>query len=55
MQDLVSKVSGGEQQHSCLPETSLQLQHYEMVHYHEEGTILTGLEFGRSNLLNSLQ
>jgi len=38
VQDLASKVGGGEQQHSCLPETSLQLQRYEMVHYREEGT-----------------
>jgi len=38
VQDLASKVDGGEQQRSCLPETSLQMQHYEMAHYHEEGT-----------------
>ena len=37
VQDLVSKV-GGEQQRSCSPETTLQLQRYEMVHYREEGT-----------------
>ena len=38
MQDLASKVDGGEQQRSCSPETSLQLQRYEMARYHEEGT-----------------
>jgi len=38
VQDLVSKVGGGEQQCSCLPETSIQLQRYEMAHYREEGT-----------------
>ena len=38
MQDLVSKVGGGEQQRSCSPETSLQLQRYEMESYREEGT-----------------
>jgi len=37
VQDLASKV-GGEQQHLCSPETSLQLQHYEMARYREEGT-----------------
>jgi hypothetical protein len=30
VQDLESKVDGGEQQRSCSPETSLQLQRYEM-------------------------
>jgi hypothetical protein len=30
VQDLASKVGGGEQQRSCSPETSLQLQRYEM-------------------------
>jgi len=38
VQDLASKVGGGEQQRSCSPETSLQLQHYEMARYCEEGT-----------------
>jgi len=38
VQDLASKVGGGEQQRSCSPETSLQLHCYEMVHYHEKGT-----------------
>jgi len=38
VQDLASKV-GGEQQRSCSPETSLQLQRYEMGRYCEEGTI----------------
>ena len=50
MQDLTSKVGGGEQQLSCSPETSSQLQRYEMARYREEG-----LEFGRSNSSNSLQ
>jgi hypothetical protein len=30
VQDLASKVGGGEQQRSCSPETSLLLLHYEM-------------------------
>jgi hypothetical protein len=30
VQDLASKVSGGEQQPSCSPETALQFQRYEM-------------------------
>jgi hypothetical protein len=30
MQDLASRVGGGEQQPSCSPKTSLQLQRYEM-------------------------
>jgi hypothetical protein len=38
VQDLASKVGGGEQQRSCSPETSLQLQFYEMTRYREEGT-----------------
>ena len=38
VQDLASKVGGGEQQRSCSPETSLQLQRYEMARYREEGT-----------------
>ena len=38
VQDLASKVGGGEQQRSCSPETSSQLQRYEMAHYREEGT-----------------
>jgi len=37
VQDLASKVGSGEQQGSCSPETSLQLQCYEMAHYREEG------------------
>ena len=38
VQDLASKLGGGEQQRSCSPETSLQLQCYEMSRYREEGT-----------------
>jgi len=38
VQDLASKVGGGEQQRSCSPKTSLQLQRYEMARYREEGT-----------------
>jgi len=38
VQDLASKVGGGEQQRSCSPETSLQLQRYKMEHYREKGT-----------------
>jgi len=38
VQDLASKVDSGEQQRSCSPETSLQLQRYEMARYREEGT-----------------
>ena len=38
VQDLACKVGGGEQQRSSSPETSLQLQRYEMVHYREAGT-----------------
>ena len=38
VQDLASKVGGGEQQRSCSPETSSQLQRYEMAPYREEGT-----------------
>jgi len=38
VQDLASKVGGGEQKRSCSPETSLQLQRYEMERYREEGT-----------------
>ena len=38
MQDLASKVGGGEQQRSCSPETSLQLQRYEMARYREKET-----------------
>ena len=38
VQDLASEVGGGEQQRSCSPETSLQLQRYEMARYREEGT-----------------
>ena len=36
VQDLASKVGGGEQQRSCSPETFSQLQRYEMAHYREE-------------------
>jgi len=36
--DLASKVGGGEQQLSSSPETSLQLQRYEMARYREEET-----------------
>jgi len=39
VQDLASKVGGGEQQHSCSPETSLQLQRYKMARYCGEGAI----------------
>ena len=35
---MASKVGGGEQQRFCSPETSLQLQRYEMARYREEGT-----------------
>ena len=38
VQDLASKVGGGEQQRSRSPETSLQFQRYEMALYREEGT-----------------
>ena len=38
VQDLASKVGDGEQQRSCSPETSSQLQRYEMARYREEGT-----------------
>jgi len=38
VQDLACKVGGGEQQRSCSPETSLQLQRYVMARYCEEGT-----------------
>ena len=54
MQDQASKVGGGEQQRSCSPETSLQLQRYEMARYREKKP-LTGLEFGRPNSSNSFQ
>jgi hypothetical protein len=54
VQDLASKVGGGKQQRSCSPETSLQLQRYEMARYREKET-LTGLEFCRPNSTNSLQ
>jgi len=36
VQDLASKVGGGEQQHSFSSETSLQLQRYEMARYREK-------------------
>ena len=55
MQDLASKMGGGEQQRSCSAENSLQLQSNEMARYHEEET-LTGVEFDHSNSSsNSLQ
>jgi len=38
VQDLASKMGGGEQQRSGSPETSLQLQRYEMARYREEET-----------------
>ena len=38
VQDLASKMGGGEQQRSCSPETSSQLQRYEMARYREEET-----------------
>ena len=36
VQDLASKVGGGEQQHSCSPETSSQLQHGAVLWLREE-------------------
>ena len=36
VQDLASNVGGGEQQRSCSPETTLQLQRYEMARYREK-------------------
>jgi ABC-type iron transport system FetAB ATPase subunit len=41
VQDMASKVGGGEQQRSCLPETFLQLQCYEMVRYREQDGALS--------------
>jgi len=38
LQDMASKVGGGEQQPSCSSETFLQLQRYEMTRFREEGT-----------------
>jgi len=38
VQNLASKVGGGEQQRSCSPEVSLQLQRYEMARYRKERT-----------------
>ena len=38
VQDLAGKVGGGEQQRSCSPKTSSQLQHYEIARCREEGT-----------------
>jgi len=38
VQDLASKVGGGEQKRSCSPLTSLNLQRYEMARCREEGT-----------------
>jgi len=38
VQVLATKVGGGEQQRSGSPETSLQLQRYEMARYREEET-----------------
>jgi hypothetical protein len=52
VQDLASKVGDGEQQRSFSPETSLQLQRYEMARYREEETTHC---IGRSNSSNSLQ
>jgi len=40
VQDLASEVGGGGERRSCSPETSLELQRYEMARYHEEGTAL---------------
>jgi len=54
VQYLASKVGGGEQQHSYSPETSLQLQRYEMARYREEGTT-HWIGIFRSNSSNSLQ
>jgi hypothetical protein len=36
VQDLASKVGGGEQQRSCSPETYLELQRYEVARYRVE-------------------
>jgi hypothetical protein len=36
VQDLASKLGGGEQQRSRSLETSLQLQHYETARYRKE-------------------
>jgi len=38
VQDLASKVGFGEQQRSCSPATSLQLQRYEIARYREKET-----------------
>jgi hypothetical protein len=38
MQELASKVGGGELQRSCSPQTSSQLQRYEIGLYCEEET-----------------
>jgi len=38
VQNLANKVDGGEQQRSCSPETSLQLQRYETARCREEET-----------------
>jgi len=38
VQDLASKVGGGEQQRCCSPETFLRLQRYEMARYREKET-----------------
>jgi len=38
VQDMASKVGFGEQQRSRSPETSLQLQRYEMARYREKET-----------------
>ena len=54
MQDLATKVGGGEQQLSCSPETYLQLQRCEMWRYREEGTT-HGIGIGCSNSSNSRQ
>ena len=49
MQDLAGKVGGGEEQLSCSPETSLQLQRYAVARYREEGTA-HWIGFDRPNL-----
>jgi hypothetical protein len=38
VQDLASKVGGGEQQRPCPPGTALQLQRFEVARYREERT-----------------
>jgi hypothetical protein len=36
LQDLASKVGGGEQQRSCSPESCVKLQRYEVARYRVE-------------------